>query len=150
MPYFRQRDGLSWLSLFSVQPNEKEKVLEQLRATTIEYSGKAMTRQLFSGSSSAKFDFTSSEVQTACERVLLKFMLCDSDFAKDYLNGEEFVKANEVYARKQYNSKLLQTLLRAFSDLLSSHPLKSDCYNLFTIPVLDEIRRNREEEINRS
>ena len=150
MPYFRQRDGLSWLSLFSVQPNEQKKVLDQLRVSLKTYSEKDLPYQLFSGSSSAIFDFNSSEVQTACERVLFKFMLCDTDFAKDYLNGEEFMKANEVYARKQYNSKLLQTLLRAFSDLLSSHPLKSDCYNLFTIPVLDEIRRIREEEINRS
>ena len=113
MSMYRHRDGLFWLSLFSI-PSEKEKkqLLKWINERHIDYTAQWLASEMLelSGMEHSEYRADDPCMQAACEHVALKFMLCDSDLAKDLLSEEELAKANEVYARKQYNSKLLQKI----------------------------------------
>ncbi len=151
MSMYRHRDGLFWLSLFSI-PSEKEKkqVLKRINERHIDYTSEWLAREMLETSSMGYSDYRADDpcMQAACEHMALKFILCDSDLAKDLLNDEEVSKAHEVYARKQYNSKLLQKLLHDFLNLLIAHRDKHNLHNLFTISIIDELRKVQEDEIN--
>ena len=153
MSMYRHRDGLFWLSLFSI-PSEKEKkqLLKWINERHIDYTSQWLASELLEASGMNHSEYRADDpcMQAACEHVALKFMLCDSDLAKDLLSEEELAKANEVYARKQYNSKLLQKLLCDFLNLLLEQRGKNNLRNLFTIAIIDELRKVQEDEINRT
>ena len=153
MPMYGHRDGLFWLSLFSIS-NEKEKkqLLKWINERHINYTAQCLASEMLGLSGMGYSEYRSDDpcMQAACEHVALKFMLCDSDLAKDLLSEEELAKANEVYTRKQYNSKLLQKLLCDFLNILIEQRSKNNLRNLFTIAIIDELRKAQEDEINRT
>ncbi|MBO7762416.1 MAG: hypothetical protein J6T24_06430 [Clostridia bacterium] len=153
MSMYRHRDGLFWPSLFSISgEKEKKDLLKWIEEYRIDYASQGLAYVLFEVSSMNHSEYRADDpcMQAACEHVALKFMLCDSDLAKDLLGEEELAKANEVYARKQYNSKLLQKLLCDFLNLLLKQRGKNNLGNLFTIAIIDELRKVEENEINRT
>ena len=153
MSMYRHRDGLFWLSLFSISgEKEKKYLLRLIEERHIDYTSQWLASELLevSGMNHSEYRADDPCMQAACEHVALKFMLCDSDLAKDLLSEEELAKANEVYARKQYNSKLLQKLLCDFLNLLLEQRGKNNLRNLFTIAIIDELRKVQEDEINRT
>ena len=153
MSIYRHGDGLFWLSLFSI-PSEKEKkqLLKRINERHPDYTAQGLANEMLelSGMGTSGYRADDPCMQAACEQVALKFMLCDSDLARDLLSEEELAKANEVYARKQYNSKLLQKLLSDFLNLLLEQQEKDNLKNLFTIAIIDELRKEQENEINRT
>ena len=153
MSMYRHRDGLFWLSLSSI-PSEKEKkqLLKCIKERHTDYTAQWLASEMLKLSDMGHSEYRADDpcMQAACEHVALKFMLCDSDLAKDLLSEEELAKANEVYTRKQYNSKLLQKLLCDFLNILIEQRGKNDLRNLFTISIIDELRKVQEEEINRT
>ena len=153
MSMYRHRDGLFWLSLFSI-PSEKEKkqLLKWINERHIDYTAQWLASEMLelSGMGHSEYKADDPCMQAACEHVALKFMLCDSDLSKDLLSEEELSKANEVYVRKQYNSKLLQKILHDFLNILIEQRGKNNLRNLFTISIIDELRKVQEEEINRT
>ena len=153
MSMYRHRDGLFWLSLFSI-PNEKEKkqLLKWINERHIDYTPQWLASEMLelSGMGHSEYRVDDPCMQAACEHVALKFMLCDSDLAKDLLSEEDLAKAKEVYTRKQYNSKLLQKLLCDFLNILIEQRTKNNLRNLFTISIIDELRKVQEDEINRT
>lgn len=153
MSMYRQRDGLFWLSLFSI-PSEKEKkqLLKWINERHIDYTAQWLASEMLELSVMGHSEYRADDpcMQAACEHVALKFMLCDSDLAKDLLSEEDLAKAKEVYARKQYNSKLLQKILHDFLNILIEQRGKNNLGNLFTISIIDELRKVQEEEINRT
>ena len=154
MSIYRHGDGLFWSSLFSFSGEQKKHILNRIKESQLDYTSQWLATKMleFSGMRSIS-DYRADDqcMQSACEHVALKFMLCDSDFAKDILSDEELEKANEVYARKQYNSKLLKKLLSCFLVLLNHlQPHDNFAGNIFTISIIDEFRKVQEEEISRS
>ena len=153
MSIYKHRDGLFWLSLFSIS-NEKEKkqLLKWINERHIDYTAQWLASEMLELSGMGHSEYRADDpcMQAACEHVALKFMLCDSDLAKDLLSEEELAKATEVYARKQYNSKLLQKILHDFLNILIEQRGKNNLRNLFTISIIDELRKVQEEEINRT
>jgi len=149
----RHRDGLFWPSLFSV-PSEKEKkqLLKWIQEHHIDYTSQGLANEMLELSGMGHSEYRADDpcMQAACEHVALKFMLCDSDLAKDLLSEEELAKATEVYTRKQYNSKLLQKLLHDFLNVLIEQRKKNNLGNLFTIAIIDELRKVQEDEIDRT
>ena len=122
MSFDRHRDGLFWSSLFSISGEQKKHILNRIKESQLDYTSQWLATKMLEFSGMRRiFDYRADDhcMQTACERVALKFMLCDSDFAKDILSDEELEKANDVYARKQYNSKILKKLLSHFLVLLN-------------------------------
>ena len=152
MSIFRQRDSLNWLSLFSVSEKEKKQTLQRIQQIQMEYDSRYFAYDLLqiTGLNPGDFRTDDTATQIACETVALKFMIEDSDFAKDLLSVEDFEKAQSVFARKQLNSKLLKNLLSCFSKLLTDHGRECNLKNLFTLPILDQIKIAQEDEINRS
>ncbi len=153
MSMYRHGDGLFWSSLFSISGEQKKHLLNQIKETQFDYTSQWLATKMLEFSGMRTSDYRADDLcmQTACEHVALKFMLCDSDFAKDMLSDEELEKANEVYARKQYNSKLLKKLLCDFLILLNH--LQSPDHrigSIFTIPIIDEFRKVQDDEISRS
>ncbi len=148
----RHGDGLFWSSLFSISGEQQKQLINRIKEFPINYTSQWLaTRMLdFSGMNFSEYRADDPYVQTACEHVALKFMLCDSNFAKDILSDEELEKANEVFARKQYNSKLLKKLLCGFLMLLNDRSSDHRVGGLFTLPIIDEFRKVQEEEISRS
>lgn len=153
MSMYRHRDGLFWLSLFSISnEDEKKQLLTKIKAYSVNYDAQWLADEMLEVSGIDLHEYNADDpcIQVACEHVALKFMLCDSDLAKDLLNEEELVKANEVYARKQYNCKLLQTLLCDFLKLLREQQSNKSLTNLFTIAIMDELCKAQEVEITRT
>ena len=148
----RQRDGLFWPSLFLI-PDEKriKQTIKWLKDCHADYDGKNFMFYMLKATAmpeTRKYRPDDACMAKACEIVALKFMLDDTDFAKNMLDDDEYEKARSVYARKQYNSKILQQLLTYFLLLLS----QSNCEklnNLFTIALLDEFHKIHEEETNK-
>ena len=153
MSMYKHRDGLFWPSLFSIfEEKEKKQLLRLIEERNINYTSQWLASEMLEASGMNPSEYRADDpcMQAACEHVALKFMLCDSNLAKDLLSEEELAKANEVHARKQYNSKLLQQLLCDFLNLLLEQRGKNNLRNLFTIAIIDELRRVQEDEINRT
>ena len=117
----RHGDGLFWSSLFSISGEQQKQLINRIKEFPINYTSQWLATLMldFSGMNFSEYRADDPYILTACEHVALKFMLCDSNFAKDLLSDEELEKANEVFARKQYNSKLLKKLLCGFLMLLN-------------------------------
>lgn len=143
------RDGLFWPSLFLF--NSKEKDVDNILKECRNYQGVAnnlapiMTRNLIGEN---KYEI--KLLEEACEHVALKFMLEDTDLAKELLNDDELLmKASEVYKRKQYNNKILKQLLNSFWYVLQSCLIdKSKVGDIFQISINDELKKCQEEKIN--
>jgi hypothetical protein len=144
---YRQVDGgrLIWRSLFSIQNHDAENFLANIKNDpTPYYSDQEFTRKVLKA---VDLNWHADTLlQLACIRVSLNFMLNNSTIAEELLGQEEYCKAIEQYNRKQYNSKLLQYLLSRFYLLINyKNNYFSQC---LTYPILDEIRKVKEEEIN--
>ena len=152
MSTFRQRDSLDWLSLFSVSEKEKKQILQRISQNQSVYDGQHFANTLLDATGLQRHDYRTDEpaTQRACELVALKFMIEDTDLAKDLLIAEDFEKAQEVLARKQLNNRILRGLLSNFRHLLIDRANQSNLKHLFTLPLLDQIRIAQEDEINRS
>lgn len=152
MSIFRQRDSLDWLSLFSVSEKEKKQTLQWIQQIQMNYDSRYFSHELLqiTGLNSQDFRTDDTATQIACEYVALKFMIEDTNFAKDLLSAEDFEKAQSVFARKQLNSKILRHLLSCFFKMLRDHGHEGNLKNLFTLPIMDQIKIAQEEEINRS
>ena len=91
MSMYRHRDGLFGLSLFSI-PSEKEKkqLLKWINERHIDYTAQWLASEMLKLSDMGHSEYRADDpcMQAACEHVALKFMLCDSDLAKDLLSGE--------------------------------------------------------------
>lgn len=151
MSMFRQRDSLNWLSLFSVSEKEKKQLLQLIQHNQAEYNSYRFACALFYATGLEPHEFRTDEpsTQKACEFVALKFMIEDTDLAKELLSAEDFEKAQAVFARKQLNNRILRSLLSDFHYLLHDCD-KSNLKNLFTLPILDQIKIAQEDEVNRS
>lgn len=151
----RHGDGLFWPSLFSISERKQKGLIDRIKNSKIEYSGQLLAMKMLECFPMQNQDHRSYNLsmQIACERVALKFMLCDSDFAKDMLSCEDYEKACDVYARKQYNSKLLKNLLCIFLSLLTDVSLNGGVgriQNIFILSIMSEYRVAEQEEISRS
>ena len=120
MSIFRQRDSLDWLPLFSVSEKEKKQTLQWIQQIQMNYDSRYFSHELLqiTGLNSQNFRTDDTATQIACEYVALKFMIEDTNFAKDLLSAEDFEKAQSVFARKQLNSKILRHLLSCFFKML--------------------------------
>lgn len=151
MSIYRQRDALFWASFFSVSEKEKKQAIKQIQDYPVNFDRQSFAQYVLdaTGISLSDIRCDNPATQSACERVALKFMIADSDFAKDFLDSEEYEKAKQTFARKQFNSKVLQKLLNKFLTALSQRR-NNTLSNLFTIAILDEIRIVEEEEADRT
>ena len=152
MSIFRQRDSLDWLSLFSVSEKEKKQTLQWIQQIQMEYDSRYFVCDLLQISGLNPHDFRTDDTATqiACEYVALKFMIENTNLAKDLLSAEDFEKAQSVFARKQLNSKILRNLLSRFFKLLRDHGQEGNLKNLFTLPILEQIKIAQDDEINYS
>lgn len=152
MSIFRQRDSLDWLSLFSVSEKEKKQTLQWIQQIQMEYDSRYFVCDLLQISGLNPHDFRTDDTATqiACEYVALKFMIENTNLAKDLLSAEDFEKAQSVFARKQLNSKILRNLLSRFFKLLRDHGHEGNLKNLFTLPILEQIKIAQDDEINYS
>lgn len=152
MSMFRQRDSLNWLSLFSVSEKKKKQLLQLIQHNQAEYNSYRFACALFYATGLEPHEFRTDEpsTQKACEFVALKFMIEDTDLAKELLSAEDFEKAQAVFARKQLNNRILRSLLSDFHYLLHDCDNLSNLKNLFTLPILDQIKIAQEDEVNRS
>ncbi len=110
------RDGFSLPSLFLF--SKQETFLEQVKKGHLPL---APRQKLFPQMTLQYGAANGDMLEQACERVALSFMLEQSDLAKRLLSDEDFEKACAVFARKQFNSKILQSLLDCFSLFLTYH-----------------------------
>lgn len=114
--------GLPWLDFFNfvdTQSIDKENMQQQIKQVgendykegTLVRVFSHWERQVGQGKTSLSEPF---KVQL-CRRVLLNACINLTDFAKTMLDSEdEYEKVAELYARKQYNAKLLNKLLARF------------------------------------
>lgn len=147
---FTLSDGLLWPSLFSVS-NEREKriIIRNFLSPTGEYQSMPLASLMLRTTGLDSLNANDPQIQRACEITALKFMLHDTTLAKDVLTPEELMKASEVFARKQYNSKLLIKLLHGFAYALMAFRNEngSETRNLFTVSILTEYRKLCDEDI---
>ena len=151
MSMYRHRDGLFWPSFFSTKKEELKKLHEYDTVYSPHWLAEEMLR--LTNIKDSEYESNDPCTSAACEHVALKFMLCDTDLARELLSEEELAKANELYARKQYSSKLLKKLLQTFYNLLrisQTDKQRDNLRNLFTLAIIDEDRKVGEAEISRS
>ena len=144
------RDGLFLPSLFYFKNDcEKKAILKQLNESG-SYSNQRLTQRMLDMSNISCTQYRTDDkcVQRACEFVALKFMLCDTDLAKELLSEDELSKANESFARKQFDSRHLKKVLHIFYILIREQ--KTDANYLFYIPIIDAVHRFRDEEVQRT
>ena len=114
---------LDWATFFNVATQKKKTIIKQIKERKTEYNPERLTRY---------FGRTATQVNVkACEVVVLRFCLQDTEFAKDFLSDEDsdgdYEKALNQFARNQ-DSKLLREILSYFYAVLfgfDSNNLKS-------------------------
>ena len=152
MSFYRHGDGLFWSSLFSIE-GRMGQLLEDLSRHLPDYTAQKLATAML-GSREMRSSYlkeTDPLVQSACERVAIKFMLHDCELAEKLLDEEELDKANELFARKQYSAKLLKKLACILWRLLIDFSkINIQAEKIFIIPIVDEYRIAQEEEILRS
>lgn len=114
--------GLDWSTFFNLTKEEKEKFLKQVKVENVENFKWDQYRFLFD------FDrqSISDESFDAAFRIeILNFCIEETSFAADILSEEDYSKCLEVFKRKQYDSKLLKSLLGAFICFLYRQEQKS-------------------------
>ena len=101
--------GLFWPYLFSLK---EEKTQHEFIKNVKQSYERGAQNQFFHQTITPRNLYNNTQQQEreclkqACERVVLKFMLFDTDLANEFLSEEELTKAKETYQRKQYTSNL--------------------------------------------
>ncbi len=142
--YDKNRAALNWVAFFKLSEQEKESVLSRIDLYSDKFIWENYIRLI-----SIKEALPQDEAYCdACKISVLRFCLEDSNFARDVLSDEDFAKSLELFARKQYSSKLLKSLLSKFSVLLSDfHDDKCERVNdLLRLEVIRETNAHREEK----
>lgn len=114
--------GLDWSTFFNLTKEEKEKFLKQVKVENVENFKWDQYRFLFD------FDrqsFADESFDAAFKIEILNFCIEETNFAADILSEEDYSKCLEVFKRKQYDSKLLKSLLGAFICFLYRQEQKS-------------------------
>lgn len=114
--------GLDWSTFFDLTKEGKEKFLKQVKVENVENFKWDQYRFLFD------FDrqSISDESFDAALRIeVLNFCIEETNFAADVLSEDDYSKCLEVFKRKQYDSKLLKSLLGAFVCFLYHQGQKS-------------------------
>ncbi len=107
--------ALDWVTLFKFKEKNKAELIRQIKeGFKIPYTPEGLAYRLdFDANQNANAN------SRACEIVVLRFCLQDTDFAKDLLSEEDYGKALNQFERKQYSSKLLKEILTLFYTQLS-------------------------------
>ncbi len=108
----RYEGGLSWSPLFSASKNEISEFLRDL-STNIE-NRLGLQDVAVRLSYHIKIDVMDEDVLEAIKRVIFKYTLEFTSFAKDVLSEDEHEKAFDTYKREQFNSNALNTLLNYY------------------------------------
>lgn len=114
--------GLDWSTFFNLTKEEKENFLKQVKLENVENFKLDQYRFLFN------FDLQSisDENFVAAFRIeILNFCIEETNFAADVLSEVDYSKCLELVKRKQYDSKLLKSLLGAFVCFLYRQEQKS-------------------------
>lgn len=114
--------GFDWSTFFDLTKEGKEKFLKQVKVDNVENFKWDQYRFLFD------FDrqSISDESFDAALRIeVLNFCIEETNFAADVLSEDDYSKCLEVFKRKQYDSKLLKSLLGAFVCFLYHQGQKS-------------------------
>ncbi len=142
--------GLDWSTFFNLTKEEKEKFLKQVKVENVENFKWDQYRFLFD------FDrqSISDESFDAAFRIeILNFCIEETSFAADILSEEDYSKCLEVFKRKQYDSKLLKSLLGAFICFLYGQEQKSAGKKLALYLERDikkRVNELREQEIEKN
>lgn len=122
--FYRDMDGFLGLSIFDVKKEDFDKrggmqlqaecynldsLIERLGLNIIDVKWQGTELESHYG-----VEDTDEEFKVACERTVLEFCLTLTNFAKDVLTEEDYTKALAHFQRKQFNSKILKTLLARF------------------------------------
>ena len=109
--YQRNMVGLDWSTFFDVSQDQKEKFLKQIKVNNVENFSWEQYGFLFNVERRFKVDENFDE---AFRIEVLNFCIEETSFAADVLSEEEYFKCIELFKRKQYDSKLLKSILGAF------------------------------------
>ncbi len=142
--FYENGAALDWVAFFKLNKQERETVLSRIDLYSDKFVWENYVR-LISIKEAGSQDESYFE---ACKISALKFCLEDTTFAKDVLSNEDFLKSLNLFARKQYSSKLLKSLLSKFACLLSDiHDEKGERINdLFRLDVIRKTNALREEK----
>lgn len=142
--YQRNGVGLNWSTLLSSE-KDKEKLIKQIQVNSSIYYDWDKYNHLISIPEERNQD---ELFKQACRITILKFCIDDTSFAQDLLSEEEFEKCSTCFARKQYDSKLLKSLLSKFCYLLSGERNET-LNNLLKLDILRTVKELREQEVEK-
>lgn len=114
--------GLDWSTFFNLTKEEKEKFLKQVKVENVENFKWDQYRFLFNFDRQSISD---KNFDAAFRIEILNFCIEETNFAADVLSEEDYSKCLELFNRKQYDSKLLKSLLGAFLCFLYRQEQKS-------------------------
>ena len=111
------RVGLDWSTFFSLEKEEKERFLQDIKLTpSSQYTWE--TRNYLFPSTFPQWDDC---LENACKIELLSFCIEEYSFAADVLTESDYEKSKDLFHRKQYDCKLLKSLLEKLLRLLSQN-----------------------------
>lgn len=114
--------GLDWSTFFNLTKEEKEKFLKQVKVENVENFKWNQYRFLFDFDRQSISD---ENFDAAIRIEILNFCIEETNFAVDVLLEEDYSKCSELVKRKQYDSKLLKSLLGTFVCFLYHQEKKS-------------------------
>ena len=105
--------ALIWCPLFSITEDEKTAFLEKIKDGKI--GNGSLSSFIFDTMYKEGYDYTDSDILEATRRVILNHLIFKTDFALDTLSTENYENAKECYNNCQYNSDILDTLIKYFT-----------------------------------
>lgn len=101
-----------WSTFFNLKKEEKENSIAQVKKSDVENFHWAQYSYLFHDVQISEYN---EVFKTALKIEILDFCINETDFALEILSKEDYSKCLETFKRKQYDSKLLKHILKAFT-----------------------------------
>ncbi len=106
-------DKLVWCPLFSITEDEKTAFLDKIKDGKIGNGN--LSSFIFDTMYKQGYDYADKDTLEATRRAILNWLIFKTDFALDTLSTKNYENARECYNNCQYDSDILDTLIKYFT-----------------------------------
>lgn len=135
---FKDKVDSVWSTFFNLSEEDKKKYFQQIKLQYLNFESADIAKTF----SSLSNDYNDNFFIQALKIELLDFCINEKNFALEILSAEEYEKSIMLFKRKQYESKLLNRVLKTFLCFLNYFNYTEKIYN-----YLERDINKRKEEL---
>lgn len=142
--YFKDKVDFVWSTFFNLSEEEKNKYFQLIKLQNFNFESADVSRIFYSLRYN---DYNDNYFMQALKIELLDFCINEKNFAREILSDEEYEKSIMLFKRKQYESKLLNRVLKTFLCFLDYFQSKERNFTEKIYKYLERDINKRKEEL---